>query len=143
MATLNFYPTGEDLSEVHWRTIIGNRALEGRTLPDMGVEVPDGFAASYRAARQLNTRWWNEHYTAAAYRASTDPIERQGIDEYMERHGGSWNTPYLVAAATSYINSLNPTIRWRFGRTEKGYVGLFPVSALVGDRIYVFQRWLR
>jgi hypothetical protein len=41
------YPTNVELSEVQWRTLNGNRMLEGRTMPDSFVHAPAHMVRSY------------------------------------------------------------------------------------------------
>ena len=108
-------------------------------MPDSFVHAPADLVNSYQAARQLNTRWYTEHHTAAVYRLSTDPAERREMEEFMARQGGPWDSPDLVAAALPYMQCLNPTHGWSFGRTQKGFVGLFPVKAQVGDTVHIFM----
>lgn len=101
MQTIDTYPTGEQLADVHWRTLICNMSNDlSRTPPD--------FAQSYSVWR-TRIAILNPSVNAPEVALSQD--FRVSFDKY--------NSDKF------------------FGRTENGYVGMFPWRAQVGDEIYI------
>ena len=102
------YPTKDDLLEVHWRTLIGNRDGNGQEIVD-----PEPFRLSYLASREI---------CAMETRVSGNPRV-----EFLLR---------LSDLFLSAFDDL--TGEFRFGLTNLKYVGLFPKKTQAGDFVCLF-----
>lgn len=110
LATLASYPTGENLHEVYWRTLIRN-LTKGDEKPPLEFEV------SYKAAREYLDRAQGRGERLNARSADT-----QTLWANMQ--------PYMRSLLTIFEDTL-------FCITEKGYIGLVPPKTEPGDVISV------
>lgn len=113
LAILSSYPTGENLHEVYWRTLIRNlcAAPEGEQKPTVDFEV------SHKAAREYLDRSEGAGERLDARSASTKAL-------WVKMQ------PYMLSLLTIFEDML-------FCITEKGYMGLVPPKTEPGDVISV------
>ncbi|KAI9857566.1 MAG: hypothetical protein M1813_008158 [Trichoglossum hirsutum] len=107
--TFTSYPTGEELSEVYWRTLVANRV--------QGQVPPSTLETSYKAFR-------------------TYLKKIQGIGGRLDKKSGEAATlwadmqPYSIPLLQVFEDVV-------FCVTERGYVGLAPRKAMAGDVISI------
>jgi hypothetical protein len=114
LATISSYPTGEDIIDVQWRTLIGNRNTE------TGVPLAS-FRESYFAYREVLL---GEEHKEMIPEYSTSDVLGDPISKPL----ANW-VPYSRAMIRTELN--RPCI------TKKGYFGLVPREAEPGDVIFI------
>ncbi|KAH0561998.1 hypothetical protein GP486_003299 [Trichoglossum hirsutum] len=110
LGTLESYPTGEQLSEVYWRTLIANKIR--------GQVPPPTLERSYEAFRT-----YLKKIQGIGGRLDTKSAEAATLWADMQ--------PYSIPLLQLFEDVV-------FCVTEKGYVGLAPRTAAVGDVISIF-----
>jgi hypothetical protein len=113
--SLPSYPTGESLFDVHWRTLIANRAEDGSELTK---EDQDRMRQSHIAFREKLHILFSD--------STAGGIENKCVE--TEADG------YEFEASAFYSLGSHVTMCV----TARGYVGLVPVNAVKGDWICVF-----
>ena len=108
------YPTGEDLHEVYWRTLIGNISNPYESGRDI-LEAPHSYAKQYDRWRDFVQKKAKNHY-----RTDEDELTVPQISTFK----------HLAERMMNYGS--------RFCVTEKGYVGFCEKSTQCGDVIAIF-----
>ncbi|KIM98489.1 hypothetical protein OIDMADRAFT_128054, partial [Oidiodendron maius Zn] len=125
IGTLSSYPTGEDVSEVEWRTLIANRTKTLRDLQGIGSNAWDGDLSEPTA--QLG-----EAYKALklfCWVVENNPGYIFSSDERIA---------FLQTTKKPYEQPLLDTRSGRLlCRTEGGYVGLVPRHTQAGDLVCI------
>ena len=107
LAQLTSYPDGRPVDDAYWHTLIGGKSVEGR-------KVDADQVAAYYIAWQSR---WDEDYYQRAHR---------GLEPLDWRNLGYFYQLYRMSAAGR-----------RLCLTEKGYIGLAPENAQLGDKVAI------
>jgi hypothetical protein len=111
--SMDSYPTGEDLLDVEWRTLICNLTKD-KNEPD-----EEEFRHAYIA-----TRTWNR------IMVETSKPHAVASSDFWE----------IFRRAQPFITSITYKLKGRrFCVTRKGYIGLVPIETKTGDEIAVFD----
>jgi hypothetical protein len=114
LATLSSYPTGEDITDVQWRTLIGNQSAES------GV-APASYRESYLAYREAMLE--HKHREVIPEFSPFDVLGAP-ISETLAN-------PVPYGRALDRMGWFSPCI------TKKGYFGLVPPGTEPGDVIFI------
>jgi hypothetical protein len=121
------YPTGGSSAEALWRTIIGNHAKGAR---DFEYPAPAEYADYYVTFRKLLA--FNKDLENTSFDDRPRVYVAHGIDPY--------DMPRLLAQNNKLTDAMSRVmIERRLFVTEGGLIGAAPVSAKVGDGVYVLK----
>jgi hypothetical protein len=105
------YPTGQSVDEAVWRTIIADRSIDGQS------PAPEEYGTIYRTSREIS-----------------ESMELLLGDSSTMSRWDRW-------AAIRSIQQFETAVlrRSKFCITERGFFGMLPEQAEVGDRIFVVK----
>ncbi|GAB1317419.1 hypothetical protein MFIFM68171_07629 [Madurella fahalii] len=123
-------PGGARTEDALWRTLIGDRDAQGR------CPAPAAYGTYYEAFRRVLRLNAELDRLAAAGGWDGGPRAR---DELLAEHGiPPADLPRLLAEKGEFMRLLSETLlERRLFVTKKGYLGAGPLSARVGDAVYV------
>ena len=127
MGTLKSYPTGCDVLDAYWRTLIANKTAEGLKPEPKVVET---YKAAFRRLHVPKDEVEFAYHPPGLFRLS-----KFHYDKLVKPSSGEG---YYHAQGRPYVARMDPMTAYRrFGTTVLGYMGLFPAQARKGDGIAI------
>jgi hypothetical protein len=135
IASLDLYPTGEALSELHWRVPIGNKSNLFLEAPREDPNLED-LKNSYRALRKRNYYMQKYDNLLSQVDETFSSDSQVKIAEIISGLLPDFST--LETLSRVYFNTLIQFFgSTRFCVTERGYVGVLQPTAQVGDIVCI------
>ncbi|KFY02923.1 hypothetical protein O988_01811 [Pseudogymnoascus sp. VKM F-3808] len=122
------YPTGEDLPEVFWRTLIGNRTPNERPAPP-----------SYRSHGTIYDL--QERILLARLRGEDlSPFRKELVKRFPGLLDGDLRLQIMDLFSSLFATALKQcTLHRRFCVLDNGYIGAVPAGSQKGDLVFVIE----
>ena len=127
MGTLKSYPTGCDVLDAYWRTLIVNKTAEDfKPEPEVGEK----YKAAFRRPLVPNDEVECAYYPRGLFR-----LLKSRYDRLVQ---SSFGGGYLQPQGRRYVIRMDAmSTNRRFATTVLGYMGLFPSQARKGDAVAI------